>query len=467
MQSVIAAGANKNSAMQQQQQHDNWKRVRSLFPLFLLAGFSFFIAINTALILPDNDDADDADERKNTRTGSYVRTDIVDVVIVGAGAAGIAAARQLGKSGIHSVTILEASHQWGGRIRKMDHFVDYPIDLGASLIHDPKWFRTLMDLSSSSSTSEQQQQGPTLPTTAYLDENQRSKGTALLVNSTWYDFLDDHLKPDELEILYDSPVTAIDYSDGKNLEIKFGLLNNSTISAKAVIVTVPLSVLKDGDISFTTTTTTSSSSSSGTVQELMDDYQGNMWGGVKIILEFNKTFYPPFMELQKVFWDLYYPSSSDEDEKFPGEVEFWDYSIVHKKHHSSRHVLGGQFVGDLAKEFMDLNEYDMVKAILLILDHKFGNYVATRNYIQYKLVNWSKEPYIRGCYSDGSSKWKGAQKITDRLYLAGEAFPGGHKQEAGWVHSAALSGMDAASKIIPYLQEEEEQEHQQGQKQEQ
>eukprot|EP00980_Cylindrotheca_fusiformis_P013049 scaffold3267_cov140-Cylindrotheca_fusiformis.AAC.11 len=465
MQSATTAANNnnnnKNPTVHHRQQDYYWKRARSLLPLFLLAGFSFLIMINTTLKLSDG-------EQKNAISRTYV-----DVVIVGAGAAGIAAARQLRKSGIHSITVLEASHQWGGRMRKMDHFVDYPIDLGASLIHDPKWFRTLMDLAPSTTTTttstEEEEQGPRpLPTTAYLDEKQYKgkHGKALLVNSTWYDFFHDHLRPHELGILYNSPVNAIDdypstnnaLDDEKLIEVTYGF--DSTISAKAVIVTVPLSVLKDGDISFTTTP---SSSSSETVEELMDDYPGDMWGGFKIVFEFNKTFYPPFMDLEREFRYLYSPSSSS-DESFPGDVEFWDYSIVH--HHSSRHVLAGHFVGEPAKEFMDLDdENDMVKAILLLLDRKFENYVATRNYIQHRVVNWSKEPYIRGCYvynaADGSSwrRRRGAQKITDRLYLAGEAFPG-QKQEAGWVHSAALSGMDAATKIIHYFEQQKQKQEQ-------
>jgi hypothetical protein len=84
----------------------------------------------------------------------------------------------------------------------------------------------------------------------------------------------------------------------------------------------------------------------------------------------------------------------------------------------------------------------MYKAILLRLDRKFGKYLANRNYIKHKIVNWSKEPYIRGFYSsDGSSRRRGAQNITERLYLAGEAFPG-DKQEVGWVRESQLHWLD-------------------------
>ena len=60
------------------------------------------------------------------------------VIIVGAGAAGLAAAKKLEEAGIR-YQILEATDHYGGRIQKNEDFADFPIDLGAewilSLIH--------------------------------------------------------------------------------------------------------------------------------------------------------------------------------------------------------------------------------------------------------------------------------------------------------------------------------------------
>ena len=60
----------------------------------------------------------------------------VDCIIVGAGAAGIAAARRLSAAG-RSFTLVEASNRIGGRCVAETRSFGVPFDRGAHLIHNP------------------------------------------------------------------------------------------------------------------------------------------------------------------------------------------------------------------------------------------------------------------------------------------------------------------------------------------
>lgn len=74
--------------------------------------------------------------RKPVSTPPHTRTKlIVDCVIVGAGAAGLACARRLLDQGL-SVVVLEARSRIGGRTMTVrDSQLEYPIELGAEFIH--------------------------------------------------------------------------------------------------------------------------------------------------------------------------------------------------------------------------------------------------------------------------------------------------------------------------------------------
>jgi heterodisulfide reductase subunit A-like polyferredoxin len=58
------------------------------------------------------------------------------VIVIGAGASGLAAAKVLEKNNI-DYTILEATNRYGGRLKKDTTLADFPIDIGA------EWFIVL------------------------------------------------------------------------------------------------------------------------------------------------------------------------------------------------------------------------------------------------------------------------------------------------------------------------------------
>src|SRR5271169_1277728 len=57
-----------------------------------------------------------------------------DVVVVGAGAAGLAAARRLGERGLRAL-VLEARDRIGGRAHTVITATGYPVDLGCGWLH--------------------------------------------------------------------------------------------------------------------------------------------------------------------------------------------------------------------------------------------------------------------------------------------------------------------------------------------
>jgi hypothetical protein len=59
---------------------------------------------------------------------------LVEVLVIGAGAAGIAAARTLHDAGV-AVTVLEARQRLGGRVLTDHRLAPHPVELGAEFIH--------------------------------------------------------------------------------------------------------------------------------------------------------------------------------------------------------------------------------------------------------------------------------------------------------------------------------------------
>ena len=66
--------------------------------------------------------------RKDNR--EIAAKDYVDVIVIGAGIAGLAAASELAEAGL-SITVLEARDRIGGRIHTISGPEDFTIEMGA------------------------------------------------------------------------------------------------------------------------------------------------------------------------------------------------------------------------------------------------------------------------------------------------------------------------------------------------
>jgi monoamine oxidase len=68
-------------------------------------------------------------------SGKTLMANQYDVIVIGAGAAGVAAAHELSKNGF-KVAVLEARGRIGGRVYSIhDPLIDYPIELGGEFVH--------------------------------------------------------------------------------------------------------------------------------------------------------------------------------------------------------------------------------------------------------------------------------------------------------------------------------------------
>ena len=228
------------------------------------------------------------------------------VIIIGAGAAALYAAYILKSKGI-DFQILEASANYGGRLAKLTGFANFPIDSGAQWLHGKNnilgdlikksktkitlddstlkyWFNNQLVNSLPQNTDIFE--GDELPDISYQDyalqkglgneykyiveniagdqgaaayrlsvfgnnldeENWNSGDDDFKFQETFFDLIDTQIASQVRDkILLNTIITKIDYSQS---EIIITDSNNNIFNANKVIITVPITVLKSGDIQF-------------------------------------------------------------------------------------------------------------------------------------------------------------------------------------------------------------------------
>lgn len=411
-----------------------------------------------------------------------------DVLIIGAGIAGLTAAATLRERGI-KFKILEASSRIGGRLQTSREFGGMGFDMGPTLVYEPAWPNIIA------------KQDINATTTRFSSKKLPCYGLWVFENYTWNDFVMDHMKPERGEIIPSCFVESIRYpkrrqksknQDDKQKDTKqeddrvTASCGKHIFHAKHIIVTSPLNVLKSGDMKF----------DPPLPKALVQDHPATVMDGIKVLMEFKWPFYPKYMDMG--WYQLKDP---------PGITKFYGADLLQP--HSRNYVIVGDILGSHATQYYDMTEssqsqhvLDLKKPgwrqtwtetnftahILKILDKQMTNYflqdnVVSSNLIKMQVVYWNKVKAIRGgsiqpfsCAppaDDGSSggddddetddeteddndkKPKicgGTQLINGKLILAGEAFPYiTNPNEIGWVHNAALSGRYAAGQVIVKL----------------
>ena len=353
------------------------------------------------------------------------------VIVVGAGAAGLAAARVFEDNGV-DYTVLEASDRYGGRLGKDEAFADFPVDLGAEWIHN---LPTILDvLSGEEGTAASTElipyrlteaaawDGETLrDATPYVEQLARFFPESKFKRSTWYDFASaQYGERVAHRIRYGERVASIDYSGDRVVVTTDG---GAAYEADKVLVTVSIGVLRSGSLTFEPPMGEDKRAAIASVP---------FHRGLKALFRFTEDFYP-----DAVFFDV--------DE---GEKGFYDVAFGKD---TDDFVLGALVTGPSVEAYYALpSEEAMIDAMIDELDVLFDGKASETFTGDYILRDWGRNPHVLGTWVEGFRLSKRTVKalnepLDDKVYFAGEAYD--TYRQLG-VPGAMLSGLHAADVML-------------------
>ncbi len=354
------------------------------------------------------------------------------VIIIGAGASGLAAAKVLEQNNIEYI-ILEATDRYGGRLKKDTTLADFPIDVGAEWIHSAPI--TLNKLKGKKGDEIDEELIPyyTENTASWDGENYKVNPSwqnkamynflpeSKFKNSTWYDFVNENIaKTVKHKIKFNAPVTEINYTDNT---VIVKTENGDSYEADKVIVTVSIGVLKSKKINF--------------IPEMGEKKKKAIESitfhqGFKVAMKFSEKFYPDFVNCKVK----------------SGEKGFYDIAF---KKNSQTNILGFLCTGIETQKYYDLNsEQEIISTLLQELDEIFDG-KATATYTgDYILENWGQNEFIQGTWTQAIQEKKTHLKILNqsldnKVYFAGEIYD--PYQQMG-VPGAILSGYYSIDRLL-------------------
>jgi monoamine oxidase len=411
-----------------------------------------------------------------------------DVIIIGAGIAGLHTAKLLLDLGIN-VTILEASGKTGGRIQALSGFADFDIQLGAEEVHGDKseWYNLVtatpgvslhipngedyffMNNTLKSETAWAGDatlvQAQTFESTARnysgadktVHEAEVAQGNnpanyeisnALIGNEygtgnnrlsikgiteednlwtsgdknynlktgSYADVLHHHHAAAIDKVTLNSPVTKVDYNGSK---LAVTTAAGKVYNADRVVITVPLAVLKSGQIEFAPTLPATKTTAISNI---------GMGAGMKVILKFKTR-----------FWD----GAMETIIGGPKSVEMWTPGLGK----SNAPILTAFVMGEKAEYLSSLGN-DATNVLLAELNQMYGGSTATAAFDAAYIMDWGKQPYILGAYSYPvvgggiAQRVQLAASIDKKLFFAGEA-----TNTTG--HSATVHGaLETAIRVV-------------------
>jgi monoamine oxidase len=422
------------------------------------------------------------------------------VIVVGAGIAGLAAARRLREAGME-VVVVEARDRTGGRIHTHSDWEGPVVDLGASWIHGAGARNPIARLARQAgartsvtnlenaeaysgdggavsaadnrklealgaaieqAVSEQDRNGRDSPLRAMIDAElgyderpvSEQRMIDFLINTTyeheyggaanhlsrlWFDSGSSYdgnevLFLDGYKVITDSLASGIDIrlrhevrsisyqaAGGASVET-----NQGTLQADYVVVTLPLGVLKHGNVKFYPP-----------LPSAKQDAIHKLGVGVlnKCCLLFPYTFWD-----NQVDWLNQIPKQGH-----AGEWAEW----VSLSRVTGEPMLMGFNAAEFGTKIEQWSDAQIAQSAMAALRNMFGRDIPAP--LDVAISRWSSDPYARGAYSChivGSTpahRADLAKSVSGRLYFAGEATDKKYYQT---VHGAYQSGMRAAEEVL-------------------
>lgn len=423
----------------------------------------------------------------------------MDIIIIGAGASGLMAARILAEKGTN-VLVLEARKRLGGRINTIESEFTLTCEAGAEFIHGN--LKLTSKLLKEAGLKQIKVKGGIyrMEDGNLEEENGFVEGWGVLIKQlkqldidmTVKEFLDTYL-PEEKYIdikesfkKYIQGYNSADAADASAISIReemekqdddqfriekgyAGLINflyteskkngcviktseivkqinwqkgvvevltnNSVYKAQKVIITVPIGVLR----------TQENKNEIKFSPEIIEQQKAinNIGFGwvIKILLEFDEAFWfdEQFLKERKI------------DEPF---FIFADTFIPTwwTQYPDEKPLLVGWLAGPDADKYSNLSDEKFLEKGIASLEKifKMTSELLYKKLRTYKIYNWVKDPFCSGAYSYSTINTKKAveflkQPLQDTVYFAGEALA---KSGTGTVDAALQSGQEVAEKIL-------------------
>ena len=356
------------------------------------------------------------------------------VIIIGAGAAGLAAAKVLQLNGI-DYEILEATERYGGRIKKDSLLADFPIDVGAEWIHSNPVVLNILKGKKGNEIDEELI--PYHLEDAYswngleyekvskskLDFDYNFMPESKFKKSTWYDYIEKNIANKvKHKIKFSSAVTEIDYSNNK---VIITTENGKSHKADKVLVTVSIGVLKSNKIKFIPELSQEKKESIESVSFLP---------GFKLIMKFDEKFYPDAINCNTTSGEKVY------------------YDIAFKKE-TKTNILGLLVTGNSTKKYYAYKtEEKIVESAITELDAIFNGKASESFSGEYIIENWGQHNFTMGTWTQAFQEKNRNlkllnQPINKKIYFAGEI--NDIYNQMG-VPGAVLSGFNSIDKLMTY-----------------